>query len=83
VRELDPDAPTRTGGVWDARDAEYDAVLARSLFSYVRAGNTDEAIRICGEVDMPFRAAVMRGAYPFEWDEISAFSLDSHYGPPC
>ncbi|KAN0138564.1 Nuclear pore protein 84/107 [Lactarius tabidus] len=75
VREMDPDSVVReaeAGRSLAADDASYDKALAHTLFAYVRAGNIEDAIKLCRDAHQPWRAATIRGSLLFSWPAISA-----------
>ncbi|KAI0294069.1 nuclear pore protein 84/107 [Multifurca ochricompacta] len=79
VRDMDPDAVVREAEVGHnlaADDASYDKALSHTLFSYVRAGNIEDAVRLCRDVHQPWRAASIRGSLLFSWPAISTTRQD-------
>jgi len=74
VRTMDPDATNRTAdsGMLNADDGEEEKVLVNALFHYVRAGRMEEAAAICEKAARPWRAAVLRGSYHFDWPGLEA-----------
>jgi nuclear pore complex protein Nup107 len=72
---MDPDSVVREAEIGRglaADDASYDKALAHTLFAYVRAGNIEDAIKLCRDAHQPWRAATIRGSLLFSWPAISA-----------
>ncbi|KAI0247725.1 107-domain-containing protein [Lactifluus subvellereus] len=70
VHEMDPDAVTREaefGRSLAADDASYDKALSHTLFAYVRAGNIEDAVKLCRDAHQPWHAASIRGSLLFSW----------------
>ena len=73
VKELDPDAVTRTpGSALDPDDEAFERSLAKSVFTHIRAGRLLEAFDVCHQSNHPWLAAVMRGGLPFRWDAFGS-----------
>ncbi|BGP49686.1 Nucleoporin nup84 [Rhodotorula kratochvilovae] len=73
VTQLDPDALLRAqragdddGAHLESDDAAYERALLRSLYEYVRAGETDLAIDMCRQSDQAWRAASLAGGRLFQ-----------------
>ncbi|KZV90878.1 hypothetical protein EXIGLDRAFT_676668 [Exidia glandulosa HHB12029] len=78
VKELDLDAVNRVpGAVLDPNDESYERALSQALYAFIRAGQLDNAMELCRNVDHPWRAAVLRGSVPFSWS-----LFDPHDGAP-
>lgn len=71
VKELDPDATTRSDAGIELEDATYEKALLRNLFEYVRAGKLDLALDLCRQTDQSWRAATLRGAMLYHDPSIS------------
>ncbi|KAH9043875.1 nuclear pore protein 84/107 [Lactarius pseudohatsudake] len=83
VREMDPDSVVREAEIGRglaADDASYDKALAHTLFAYVRAGNIEDAIKLCRDAHQPWRAATIRGSLLFSWPAISAARQEDEMG---
>ncbi|KAH9075675.1 107-domain-containing protein [Lactarius deliciosus] len=81
VREMDPDSVVREAEIGRglaADDASYDKALAHTLFAYVRAGNIEDAIKLCRDAHQPWRAATIRGSLLFSWPAICEPSRCHH-----
>ena len=52
----------------------YDKALSHTLFAYVRAGNIEDAVKLCRDAHQPWRAASIRGSLLFSWPAICALS---------
>ena len=52
----------------------YDKALSHTLFAYVRAGNIEDAVKLCRDAHQPWRAASIRGSLLFSWSAICALS---------
>lgn len=74
VKELDPDAEYRGGGVLDADDSSTEKALSRALLALVRAGKLDEARQQCRTAGHDWRAAMIGGATTFRWDAVGTFA---------
>ena len=61
VRELDPDAPHRTGRQLHSLDQEDEARLVRALFGCVRCGLLEDGQELCARVGQSWRAATLEG----------------------
>lgn len=61
VTSMDPDAPMREGAPLNEIDLEDQARLVKHLFYLVRAGQSDEAQKLCIESGQCWRAAVIDG----------------------
>jgi nuclear pore complex protein Nup107 len=44
--------------------------LSHTLFAYVRAGNIEDAVKLCRDAHQPWRAASIRGSLLFSWPAI-------------
>ena len=51
----------------------YDKALSYTLFTFVRAGNIEDAVRLCRDAHQPWRAASIRGSLLFSWPAICEF----------
>ncbi|KAH9991402.1 107-domain-containing protein [Russula vinacea] len=74
VREMDPDAVVREAEIGRSLagdDASYDKALSYTLFAFVRAGNIEDAVKLCRDAHQPWRAASIRGSLLFSWPAIS------------
>ena len=77
VTSLDPDATNRTDGsdskrqVLDSEDANYEKALLRTLWEYVRVGELDQAIDMCRQSDVSWRAASLSGGKLYEDDVLA------------
>ncbi|KAF8573972.1 hypothetical protein K439DRAFT_890278 [Ramaria rubella] len=72
VKALDPDAPNREpGGVLAAEDAAYEKAFAHSLYTHIRAGQSEEAMELCSSARRPWRAAALQGYKLFDWASLS------------
>lgn len=85
VTSLDPDATNRADGsdgkwqVLDSEDANYEKALLRTLWEYVRVGELDQAIDMCRQSDVSWRAASLSGGKLYE-DDILARAAASGVG---
>lgn len=61
VDHLDPDAPLRQNKQLLDLDVEDDALLLDYIFACIRAGQIDEAHRVCIKVGQMWRAATLNG----------------------
>ncbi|QRV95712.1 nuclear pore complex protein [Ceratobasidium sp. AG-Ba] len=68
VKELDPDAEYRGGGVLDTDDASAEKALSRALLAHLRAGKIEEARQLCRSAGHDWRAALIGGTKPFRWN---------------
>lgn len=50
-------------------------MLNQAIYTHIRAGNLYDALEICHLVDQPWRSALLRGALPFTWRDISMYGL--------
>ena len=48
----------------------YDKALSYTLFAFVRAGNIEDAVKLCRDAHQPWRAASIRGSLLFSWPAI-------------
>jgi nuclear pore complex protein Nup107 len=48
----------------------YDKALSHTLFAYLRAGNIEDAVKLCRDAHQPWRAATIRGSLLFSWPAI-------------
>ncbi|EGD73889.1 hypothetical protein PTSG_05584 [Salpingoeca rosetta] len=64
VKALDPDAVSRTGGRLDATDASEEAVFLKRIFTLIRCGRLDMAIKLCQSCNQPWRAATLMAFQP-------------------
>ena len=77
VTSLDPDATNRADGsdstrqVLDSEDANYEKALLRTLWEYVRVGELDQAIDMCRQSDVSWRAASLSGGKLYEDDVLA------------
>jgi hypothetical protein len=63
---LDPDLPLRGGAAaLHPADRDADAVLARGVWTLVRAGMFERALEHCRQCGQPWRAAVLAGSRLF------------------
>ncbi|KAF8492248.1 nuclear pore protein 84/107 [Gautieria morchelliformis] len=78
VKELDPDVVNReSGAVLAAEDAAYEKALAHSLYTYIRAGQGEQAMELCRSARRPWRAAALQGYKLFDWTALSRnFNLE-------
>ncbi|KAH9976532.1 nuclear pore protein 84/107 [Russula compacta] len=79
VREMDADAVVREAEIGHSLagdDASYDKALSHTLFAYVRAGNLDDAVKLCRDAHQPWRAASIRGSLLFSWPAICSIRQD-------
>lgn len=51
----------------------YDKALSYTLFAFVRAGNIEDAVKLCRDAHQPWRAASIRGSLLFSWPAICEF----------
>ena len=65
VRELDPDAPHRTGRQLHSLDQEDEARLVRALFGCVRCGLLEDGQELCARVGLSWPAATLEGWKPY------------------
>jgi len=61
VKQLDPDAPNRTGLSLHDLDVEDDAKLLTCIIHQVRCGLLDEAQELCNRLGQSWRAATLEG----------------------
>jgi len=61
VKELDPDAPIRTGKQLHSLDQEDENRLIKTLFACVRCGLLEEGQDLCVRVGQSWRAATLEG----------------------
>jgi nuclear pore complex protein Nup107 len=47
--------------------------LSYTLFAFVRAGNIEDAVKLCRDAHQPWRAASIRGSLLFSWPAICEF----------
>ncbi|KAF8530254.1 nuclear pore protein 84/107 [Hysterangium stoloniferum] len=77
VKELDPDVLIReSGSVIAAEDAAYEKALAHSLYTYIRAGQSDHAMDVCRSAHRPWLAAVLQGYKLYDWTAICTYSKE-------
>ena len=51
----------------------YDKVFLHTLFAFVRAGNIEDAVKLCRDAHQPWRVASIRGSLLFSWPAICEF----------
>ncbi|RKP36422.1 nuclear pore protein 84/107 [Dimargaris cristalligena] len=73
---LDPDAPIREGLPLHHEDETYEADLLDTLFQYIRRGRLEEAIDLCYESGMPWRAASIRGGLMYHDSQLEGTPLE-------
>jgi len=61
VKELDPDAPNRTGLQLHDLDQQDEARLASCVYGLVRCGQLEEAQELCVRLGQPWKAATLEG----------------------
>ncbi|XP_070540867.1 nuclear pore complex protein Nup107-like [Ptychodera flava] len=61
VTSMDPDAPIRQGKSLADLDKEDELRLLRYMFAYIRAGQLEEAQRLCRKCGQAWRAATLEG----------------------
>ncbi|KIJ51179.1 hypothetical protein M422DRAFT_223628 [Sphaerobolus stellatus SS14] len=72
VKELDPDATMRnSGSTLTADDAAYEKALAHVLYTYLRAGQSEQAMELCRSAQRPWLAAAMQGYSLFDWQAMT------------
>ncbi|GJJ14822.1 hypothetical protein Clacol_009090 [Clathrus columnatus] len=72
VKELDPDATIREAGMTLAgEDAAYEKALLHSLYTYIRAGQSEQAMDLCRSAHRPWLAAALQGYRLFDWEALS------------
>jgi nuclear pore complex protein Nup107 len=71
------------------RFKSYDKALSCTLFAFLRAGNIEDAVKLCRDAHQPWRAASIRGSLVFSWPAICEFHpivpsqpLPRHIGTP-
>ena len=48
----------------------HDKALSYTLFTFIRAGNIEDAVKLCRDAHQPWRAASIRGSLLFSWPAI-------------
>ncbi|XP_030383204.1 nuclear pore complex protein Nup107 [Scaptodrosophila lebanonensis] len=61
VRQLDPDAPVREKKPLHADDEEDNKRLGRGIFSFIRKGRVDDALKLCKHYGQTWRASILEG----------------------
>jgi hypothetical protein len=79
VDHLDPDAPLRQNKQLLDLDVEDDALLLDYIFACIRAGQIDEAHRVCIKVGQMWRAATLNGWRLYHDPNIIALVLVALY----
>jgi hypothetical protein len=51
----------------------YDKALSYTLFAFLRAGNIEDAVKLCRDAHQPWRAASIRGSLLFSWPAMCEF----------
>ena len=68
---------TRTFLVLTMWHKAYEKALAHSLYTYIRAGQSEQAMELCRSAHRPWRAAVLQGYKLFNWTALCT-RADSH-----
>lgn len=51
---------------------EYEKRLSYTIFAFIRAGRSNEAMELCRQCHQPWLAAIIRGAQPFSWPALTS-----------
>ena len=64
-----------------SRPKAYEKALAHSIYTYIRAGQSEQAMELCRSSHRPWRAAALQGYKLFDWAALCTRSSSYEYYP--